>query len=280
MNYKYGLYTPQQGWDILDRCARQLARLQVYHLANSLRAGDHPAECIPTPPPGRTLVEFAAAAWTPFHSRYFRNPSVPGHHREPAWLAFAAALEKVLQHDPQRDLANLAEHVYRSLVEGHVEKDLLTQRRSWVDPCPFGAFSYEPQEAQGYVALHFYNVYMPQSPFAQPGRLLGSLRDIVADIDARGLAIARIGVDSWVNLLRPFQALFPSQYVDSITPTDPDNKGGWGWWGQFIMRTGEFNEERAERLRQTRKFDFIRTHAECDFAAFRRHVAAPGDQAR
>lgn len=273
MTYKYGLYSPERGWEIFGRCARQLARLQLYHLANSLRAGDRPAECVPTPPPGRTLVEFAAAAWTPFHSYYFRDAAMPGHHREPGWLAFTTALESALA-DSQRDLANLTEHLYRTLLEAHVEKDLLKQRQSWTQPCPFGAFSYEPHEA--YVALHFYNVYTPHSPFAQPGRLLESLRSIVADIDRRGLAIARIGVDSWVNLLPAFQALFPSEYVGSITPTDPDNKGGWGWWGQFILRTGEFNEQRAERLRQTRTFDFVRTHGECSFEVFRRHVNSNG----
>ena len=275
MNYKYGLYSPEKGWDIFSRCARQLARLQLYHLANSLRAGDRPAECVPTPPAGRTLVEFAAAAWTPFYSYYFRDPAGTGNHREGAWLAFASALEAALA-DTQRDLARLCEHAYRSLLEAHVEKDLLRQREKWVEPCPFGAFAYEPHEP--YVALHFYNVYVPQSPFAQPGRLLESLRSIVADIDRRGLSIARIGIDSWVTGLAPFQALFPAEFVASITPTDADNKGGWGWWGQYILRTGEFNEVRAERLRQTRKFDFARAHAECDFEAFRRHILPAGGQ--
>ena len=268
--HKYGNYSPQEGWDIQCACSRQLARLQVYHLLHCLRAGDRPAGCVPAPPPGRTLVEFAAAAWLPFHNTHFRDRAVPGHHREPAWLAFAAALERRLAAGQALGLAELTEAVYGDLIAPVVEEGLRKDRPTWAEPCPFGAFSYTLNGE--YAALHFHNVYMPGSPFREPAQLVRSLRDIAADLRRREPGIGRIGVDSWVNNLRPFQALFPPAYGGSLTPTDPDSKGGLGWWGQFILRTGHFNEERAQRLRQTRQFDFLRLHGECAFEDFCRHI--------
>ncbi len=62
------------------------------------------------------------------------------------------------------------------------------------------------------------------------------------------------------------------EFAASLTPTDPDNKCGNGWWGQFIGRTGHLKESMAEKLRKERKFTFVRSHGECSFAAFREHV--------
>ena len=269
--HKYGSYTREKGLDIYCACSRQLARLQIYHRLNCLRAGERPAECIPNPPPGRTLVEFACAAWTPFHGRHFRDRSVPGHHREPRWLAFTAALAERISQNQNRNLPELTEVIYKELVASLIEDELKKEWESWDEPCPFGAFRYDDPHDE-YVAMHFHNVYMPESPFKEPARLFRSLQDVVHDIRRRGLKVRRIGVDSWIDYLEPVQALFPPAFKQSITPTSPDVKGGNGWWGQFIGRTGEFHEPRAERLRQTRKFDFVRAHAECGFDDFCRHI--------
>jgi len=268
--HKWGRYSCEEGWAIYSQCEQDLARLQIYHLVNSLRAGDRPAECAVQPPPGRTLVEFAAAAWTPFHGRFFRDRTVPGHHREPAWLAFAARLEDLLTEGEYAPLDVLTDRVYEELVAVPMQKYLARERTSWEEDRPFGAFLYE---AHGdYVALHIHNVYMPDSPFAHTPDLFASLKRIIDEIDGRGLKIARIGVDSWLNWLPPFQALFPAEFAASLTPTDPDNKGGNGWWGQFISRTGHLNQLLAGRLRRKRKFTWVRAHGECPFEAFRRHV--------
>lgn len=270
---RYGSYTRDQGWAIWSDTLRKLAQLQVYHFVNCLRAGVRPAECIPHPPPGRTLVEFAAAAWLPFYGRSFRDPTVPGHHREPNWLAFTAAIEERIRRGQSLGVPELASSLYRDVVEAVAEADLAHEAKKWDDPCPFGPFRYDDPH-EGYSAMHFHNAYMPESPFQDPGRLHRMLLAMVEDIERRGLDVRRVGVDSWVNHIRPFQACFPPSFAASITPTSIDNKGGKGWWGQFILRTAGFNEERAESLRRTRKFDFWRAHAECSFDEFRRHVRA------
>jgi hypothetical protein len=267
---KYGHYSCQEGWTIYSQCERDLAQLQIYHLANCLRAGERPVECRVQPPAGRTLVEFAAAAWTPFYGRFFRDGTVPGHHREPGWLAFAARLEAILANVPAMSLETLSGLVYDELVAAPMVKYLAHERTEWEEDRPFGIWRYEPQE--DYVALHIHNVYMPESPFAHMPQLFAWLRQIVEVIERRGLPIARIGVDSWINWLPAFQSLFPPAFAASLTPTTPDNKGGNGWWGQFIARTGHLHQGRAQQLRRTRQFKYVRAHGECGFDAFREHV--------
>ena len=227
-------------------------------------------ECQPNPPPGRTLVEFAAAAWTPFHSRYFRDNSVPGHHREPGWLAFAVSLETILKDYSSEPLGALTDRIYSTLVESLLEADLKTQRETWEKPCPFGAFRYD---AHGdHIDLHFHNAFMPDSPFRHHAELVEGLRGIIDDAAGRSLSIRTISCDSWINYLAPFQTLFPPSFIASIQPTTPDNKGGNGWWGQFIDKTGRFNEKRAQTLRDTRQFEILRAHAECLYSDFVSHV--------
>ena len=215
-------------------------------------------------------MEFATAAWTPFYGRFFRDASVPGHHREPAWLAFTARLEQILKCGEAAPLATATQQVYDELVAAPMVKHLAHERTEWEEDRPFGIWRYDAHE--DYVALHIHNVYMPESPFAHMPQLFAWLQMIIDQIDSRGLSIARIGVDSWINWLPAFQALFPAEFAASLTPTTPDNKAGNGWWGQFINRTGHLNETRAQRLRQTRQFDYVRTHGECSFAVFREHV--------
>ena len=270
--HKYGRYTRDEGWRVYAGCERALGRLQVHHLLGRLRAGERPAECVPAPPAGRTLVEFAAAAWTPFYGRVFRDRTVPGHHREPRWLAFTAALAERMARDAALPLAEAAERLFAEVASAAVEEDLARQAAAWDEPCPFGAFRYDAHD--DYAALHFHNVCMPDSPFAEPARLFRSLAAIAAEIRERAPAVRRIGVDSWIDHLPVFQALFPPAFAASLAPTDPDNKGGNGWWGQFIRRTGGLHEERAERLRRTRQFEFPRAHGECAFDDFCRHVTA------
>jgi hypothetical protein len=268
--HKYGRYGCEQGWAIYSQCERDLAKLQIHHLASSLRCGDRPAEWIAQPPPARSLVEFATAAWTPFHGRFFRDRAMPGHHREPAWLAFTDRLAQILAECATAPLAVLTEQVYAELVAGPMERYLAVERLDWEEDRPFGIWRYDAHE--DYVALHIHNVYMPESPFAHTPQLFAWLGRIINEIDARGLKIARIGVDSWINWLPAFQALFPPAFTASLTPTTPDNKAGNGWWGQFISRTGHLHAARAERLKQTRQFDYVRTHAECSYPAFCEHV--------
>lgn len=268
---KCGRYSVEQGWAIYSECERQLARLQIHHLANSLRCGDRPAECAGHPPAGRSLVEFATAAWTPFYGRFFKDRVIAGHHREPGWLALTDRLSQMMAECSTAPLERLTERVYDELVAAPLEQYLARERLDWEEDRPFGIWRYDAHD--DYMALHIHNVYMPESPFAHMPEMFAGLQRIIEQIDSRGLTIARIGVDSWINALPAFQGLFPAEFAATLTPSTPDNKAGNGWWGQYISRTGTLNEARADRLRQTRQFGYVRSHGECSFAACCAHVA-------
>ncbi len=267
---KWGRYTCQEGWAIYSQCERDLARLQVYHVADSLRCGDRPEECREYPPAGRSLVEFAVAAWTPFYGRCFQDATVPERRREPGWRAFTDRWSQILAESADAPVEVLTERVYDELLVEPMAQYLARERLDWEEDRPFGVWRYDAHD--DYVALHIHNVYMPESPFEHGPEVFAALQRIIDQIDSRGLRIARIGVDSWINSLPAFQAFFPPAFATSLVPTTPDSKMGNGWWGQFTSRTGRLNEARAQRLRQTRRFDYVRTHAECSFEAFRRHV--------
>ncbi len=267
---KYGRYGCEEAWAIHRQREIELAKLMIYHLVNSLRCGDRPSACLEKVPDGRQLVEFAAAAWTPFHTRFFEDSKVGHHHREPAWLAFTDRLSHMIARGATTPLEALTDDIYAELVAVPIQRHLDVQRRDWEEDRPFGIWSYDVHD--DYVALHIYNVYMPESPFLHATEIFASLDRIIQELDQGGLKITRIGVDSWVNSLPGFKEFFPEEFVSSMVPTSPDAKTGNGWWGQFISRTGHLHEPRAQLLRQTRRFEYVRTHGECSFEALRQHV--------
>ncbi|MCD6364797.1 MAG: hypothetical protein J7M14_02875 [Planctomycetes bacterium] len=264
--YKYGRYDPQEGWRIYEQCRRQVVRLQIYHLFDCFEAGLRPLECKKGPPPGRTVMEFMAAAWTGLY-RYFRTAEAHGH-TEPEWLEFTCVLEGVERKYHGR-LDEIVDVVY-GIVLDRLNESLARQYEQWEAPRYYGVFGWQVRD--DYIAMHFHNVHRPDSPFERPAVLLQCLGIIIDEIAEKGYDIKRIGMDSWVNNLKGFQAVFPPSYAASLTPTNPDVKGGDGWWGQFVTRTGEFNHRRARILRETRRFEFARLHGECPYEEFRLYV--------
>ena len=104
-------------------------------------------------------------------------------------------------------LETLTEDVYAELVAEPIERYLSVQRKDWEADRPFGLWQYGVHG--DYVALHILNVYMPDSPFAHGAEIFAALDRIIQEIDHRGLKIVRIGVDSWINSLPPYPAVFP-----------------------------------------------------------------------
>ena len=257
-------------WQRECQLQRDLAELQAYHLFDRLRAGEVPAECIPAPPPGRTVFEFAAAAWTTFYGYYFRDPGSAGDHREARWVAFCDRA-RALYNEEEGDLEPLATQWVRMLEPESAQRDACLQP-DFGKPNPFTCFRYDHHADQRYVAMHFANAYLPLSPFDHMDRLFRSLGQIIDDISAKDLAVDVIGCDSWLDNATAFQKCFPPSFAESMTPTDPDGKTGYGWWGQFIDRTGSLHQGRARTLKRTRRFRYARMHAECAYNSFVAHV--------
>lgn len=155
-----------------------------------------------------------------------------------------------------------ATFVFPLVVEAEL-RHRLTSTEQW-----FGCFRYDFQEKTKGVNLHFRNAYVPESPFADMSRLFASLKELIADIEARGLVPQTVGCGSWINNLAPFKALFPPSYTASLQPTSPEDKMGDGWWGQFISRKETLHKPRADLLRNELRFEFPRLRGDCSFAEF------------
>lgn len=140
------------------------------------------------------------------------------------------------------------------------------------EPAWFGCFRAQAED-EGAASLHIYNACAPESPFDDMPALFDDLRTCLAYLLTQHPDTKRIGCGSWINNLAPFQALFPAEYIDSLTPTDPDGKSGLGWWGQFLTRTGTLNEKRAAELRATGRFHYARLHGSCAVEPLQAHLA-------
>jgi len=267
----FGGYDEEKGWAIFQSCFEDICRLQLYHLFYCLRCGDVPAECKTGAPAGRRVFEFATAAWTPFYNRFFREPGKGYKHNEPEWFDFTGKLEILFKEGDNVSLDTLVQQAFPYLSE-KLKGFLINEKAKGNPVSTHGAFSYNINPDSDYVALHFHNVHMPVSPFSNMTWMFQSLKSIIDDIGIQGLRVNRIGMDSWLNSIEALQACFPPEYTHSITATDIDNKAGNGWWGQFIGRTGNFNSKYAQELKDTGKFRYPRSHAECLYTDLVKHV--------
>ena len=120
-------------------------------------------------------------------------------------------------------------------------------------------------------ALHFHNACWPRSPFEDMSELFDDLRQCLRLLRQAAPAVRQVSCASWINGLPRFQALFPRSYAAGLAPTDPDSKG-FGWWGQFVRKDGALNETRADHLRRTGEFPFIRTIGVCALEDLATHV--------
>ena len=135
-------------------------------------------------------------------------------------------------------------------------------------PDYFGCFRYEFHPGDRSINLHFQNTEQPRSPLEHLDKRRQDLRRIVADVEAQQLQPDCVRFDTWMNNLKPIQALFPESFLKSLTPAEEFPKGQ-GWWGQFVTRDGGLNARRAEVLLSQGRFEFARQMGQCPWPEFR-----------
>jgi len=135
----------------------------------------------------------------------------------------------------------------------------------------FGCFRYDYHDADRVVDLHFHNMEEPYSPLLSREKRQDDLRRIVRDVEAQHLQPVLVRFDTWMNNLKPVQALFPVSFLKTLTPAGEFPKG-YGWWGQFITRDGGINRRRADMLLTKGRFEFARLAGECPWVEFQKFV--------
>lgn len=121
-----------------------------------------------------------------------------------------------------------------------------------------------------YLTLHFRNAFVPDSPFLHMSDLRNALLEIVQVTRQTRADITQVQCASWLNETRNFPVLFPPEWLTGSYRVPV--AGNLGWWGQFIDRTGQFNEELAARFRRTWDFPFHNRHCRCSIMALHDHL--------
>lgn len=103
-------------------------------------------------------------------------------------------------------------------------------------------------------SLHFENAYVPASPFTRPADMRRTLRDLIADVRRNHPSVRELWFNTWLNSHPAFQAFFPPRWFGSAVRSV--DAGDYSWWGQFVTRTGDFNEKVAAQLRASGKWPY------------------------
>lgn len=136
----------------------------------------------------------------------------------------------------------------------------------------FGSFRYDRHPEREAISLHIRNNSMPRSCFEDVGQCFLWLRDLCAHARGCPFTIGAITCGSWLNDVPVFLSLLPPSYTASLVPSPADKRTGWGWWGQFIDRTGHLHTRRARQLLDTGDFPNQRKEGSCPFAEFEQNV--------
>jgi hypothetical protein len=143
---------------------------------------------------------------------------------------------------------------------------------------PFGFFTYDYSSAERSVTLHLANACPPRSPFAEPSARAAELGRLLDEAASRDPAPLRVICSSWLNSFPPFQTFFPPAWTSSASPPSP-LAYHYGWWGQFIDRTGGFHRRNGAHLRQTGQFPYPCVRCTCSVSELRAHLVEmrPGE---
>ena len=149
----------------------------------------------------------------------------------------------------------------------------------------FGCFHYVyPWRSTKKLRLHFANADESMHPLtsARTATRRAELRDLIGDVDAKGLRVEKIRGGSWLYNLEAYRRLFPNPFVADLRPLPPE-PAFLSQWGQFVHGDGTIRVDLADALLTTldraespaqclQAFPYRVLKAECGYAAFREGV--------
>lgn len=89
------------------------------------------------------------------------------------------------------------------------------------------------------IVLHIMNVVVPKSPFDDMPALVGSLKDLIAEVRRCYPTATEIWCNTWLNRYPKFRPIFPDSWFtqNEAAPIGPTRN----WWGQFATSDGSFH---------------------------------------
>lgn len=151
------------------------------------------------------------------------NPS------EPKWQRFEEIVEA------GSDPAELAYSLY--------VMDFYKKEHVPTDSC----FTYEYDEKENEVYIHFRNNFSGQSPLSKTNLPLrrDELEKIFKEVSVKHPDAKKVSGGSWIYSLETYRSLFPPEYIKNLEQVDRGFKGV-GLWGQFLTSSGALNQRRAQ----------------------------------
>lgn len=194
--------------------------------------------------------------------------------RDPRWEALVAALTALHAQHPN-DAA--FEQAGLELFWPHLEPKLKQAVKRWPrsEERPFGFFSCDPprDSPEGpFVNIHLSNPFAPRSPFEDMNARANELWRLLDDVLTKEPAPVIIRCGTWLNSVPAFQSLFPPEWLEGASQSNPGFH--YGWWGQFVNRRGAFNHRAGEHLRKTGEFLYPCIGCNCRIEALRAHLKA------
>jgi len=174
--------------------------------------------------------------------------------------------------DPESDaLEEEGLNFLRPLLEARLATDVAAWPAPKAGDYGFFNFDLQPKEKPERINLHLVNRFAPRPPFQDPAARAEELSRLTHDVVAKEPQIAWVICHTWLNTFKPFQDLFPPEYAQSASP--PSEMGfHYGWWGQFIDRTGGFHRKNGEHLRRTGTFPYACVACHCGIGSLWRHL--------
>lgn len=132
---------------------------------------------------------------------------------------------------------------------------------------------HDPRDAEHptSVVFHIVNTISPSSIFADPDYLPACLLEVMRGAEeAHGAT--ELCTTTWLNSYPRWQALFPPDWMEHMTPNNEDVLGNLSFWGQFVNARQTFSVRRGEYLRETGRLPYYPRRSWCSFASLRAHL--------
>ncbi|MDA0710532.1 MAG: hypothetical protein O3B73_10040, partial [bacterium] len=194
-------------------------------------------------------------------------------HVDPAWDDFLVGLKTIYDRYPSPEESEGLESEGLAYLWPRVRKGYHLPSSKGR---PYACWTYD--DGEDHIAIHIANVYQPESPLSEKYiSFAATLLKLLRDTRQRRPEVVTLRCGSWMNSIKPFQAMFPQSWHDSAR-VSPKSGFGMGHWGQFMDRIGRFHERNGRFLRETGDFPFpslgchaplgeVLTHLETNFPA-------------
>ena len=260
-----------------QRFVEEMTRLNLWYVHRLLSKGEIGPNDLPGALTSRVNIYRMTVLWDGLHDPKFG-------HVDPEWVQISRQLATLLSSTPSGETSIAEErglHLLSPLLEWNDPDRLYQVHRRSSAPGLYGCWTFSLEwvgiadregrlgklrnrahvkervrKALGMrpspprdVLLHFQNVLKPLSPFDDFYELASSLLRLIGGCQRDYPSVRELWFESWLNSVPLFVSLFPASWLEDSRLPAPTNY--LSLWGQFLTKTGGFNDRVAQRFRES-----------------------------